>query len=144
MRIGTGLVPVFHQTWVPSPYMLSQMNCVPSSEMCQVIAAQNRLMSMAMSSAAVTSSHPLMLRNQRPSSTYLSHIARAGDSTAALGYGDLFQSNSLRPVPMRLPREQSSRNPAAEALAMLRLPEQSNSNRANIPDSSLLSSFSLP
>jgi hypothetical protein len=113
--------------------------------LCHVIAAQNRVMSMAMSSGAITSSsHPFIIRNQRPSSTYLSHVARAGESTAALGYGDLFQSHALRPVPMRLPQEQSSRNPAAEALAMLRLPEQSTTNRANIPDSSFLSSFSLP
>ncbi|KAL3800462.1 hypothetical protein HJC23_011699 [Cyclotella cryptica] len=130
LRIGTGLVPVFHHAWVPSSYMLPHMNCIPSREMYQIIASQNRLLNMAMSAGAAASSpHPSTLRNQRQSSTYLSHIARPSESTAALGYGDLFQSQSFRNFHMRLPQAQGLRHPSVEALAALGLHEQASINR---------------
>ena len=112
LKAGAGFVPIFHPSFVPPPYMLSQMNCIPSSEMCQVIAAQNMFPGMGMTAGLVPALHPSMFGVPL---NYVGHFANP--AIGAMGYGA-----ATPHVPMMgsmQGQDVRNRNPTAEALMML-------------------------
>jgi hypothetical protein len=91
------------------------MNCIPSNEMCQVIAAQSMFpgMGMGMTAGLVPALHPSMFGVPI---NYVGHFANP--AIGAMGYaGGVNPHASL--MGSMLGQDMRNRNPTAEALMML-------------------------
>ncbi|KAL3800475.1 hypothetical protein HJC23_011712 [Cyclotella cryptica] len=113
LKAGAGFVPIFQPSLVPHPYMLSQMNCFSSSDMCQVIAAQNMFPGMGMTAGLVPAMHPSMFGVPL---SYVGHFANP--AMGAMGYGGGVNPHAPMMGTMR-GQDVRNRNPTAEALMML-------------------------